>query len=639
MNDIFQQQLFCGILNKKGEGEQKSVLPDLNYHFYHDHLSVKSSIPFYQDDNYCVVTFGSIFSDSFNNSFSQKDSNNAHIYNHRLLNAFKKYSTDLQSHLEGFYLGFVFCFSTQEWHLINNRYQATSLYYYIDKTLFVFAKTMRDLLAILPFKPRFESRALPSFLSTGFSFTEKTQFKNIYRLLPKHSIAGNNTTISIKNNWPGEFSFNRQSFDDLELHLDKYERLFSKSISQFLDTTQPENLGCFLSGGHDTSFVFIKASQLHKKPIHTFTVFFENFGFSESPKAAYLTKKFNGIHHPVSISHRHLDYVPLMVRINEEPVPGGGFPIFVCIMEAKKHVNALLSGDAGDTLWGEYYPVAQWHRYISKLPYFIRKSFYKLNEFMLSISDWERLWESEHVFSLFAQKDMYNNFFQRLCTYRHYSDDFLRSLLNPDYFPAIQFNKSSCNIEVNRHNLFNALVETKMFYGLYQYMIPPTQKPLSFFNIQHYPPYLNHDIISFINDLPESWLNGGSAFKKLTNTAHSRKFLKMALLRYLPKKYVYAAQQSLDVPFPSLLNKRPYVLENLRRRLKRRGWYNNTAIDRLFDEFKQQSMKSNKICELKHHGYRIFCLLTFETWCMEFLDKKPSMTLDKTIIPLEDYLS
>jgi len=179
-----------------------------------------------------------------------------------------------------------------------------------------------------------------------------------------------------------------------------------------------------------------------------------------------------------------------------------------------------------------------------------------------------------------------------------------------------------------------------MFYGVYQYMIPPTQKPLEAFGIAFYTPYFNHDVITFINSLPEEWLNGGSTIKKLINDAHKRKFHKKTLLRYLPPRYVYSVQQSLDIPFHSFLPKRPEILHILLRRLKKRGWYNNAELERLFDEFPRQKVKPHELHELQHHGYRIFSLLSFEVWCMEFLDISwKDKKCDNKIIPLEEYLS
>ena len=58
----------------------------------------------------------------------------------------------------------------------------------------------------------------------------------------------------------------------------------------------------------------------------------------------------------------------------------------------------------------------------------------------------------------------------------------------------------------------------------------------------------------------------------------------------------------------------------------------------MFDEFMHQKVKDYELLELKHHGYRIFTLLSLEIWCIEYLDGRKTKEVD-TKISLEDYLS
>lgn len=611
-------------------------IPNLGNTFTLANGLIASACPFVKIQSYSVFIAGKILSILPDDCKLPDYTNKSEELAARL---YGKYGSDFYSLLDGNFLILLYDENKNKFWIFNNRYQATSLYYYLDDNIFIFANSLERLLSILPFKPLFEKKSIPSFLNTGFSWTEKTQFKNVFRLLPACGLQVKEKKIDLIHHWDKEFVFNRKPFKDIENKLDEYERLFSASIKNFLDRNNPKEVGCFLSGGHDTSFVFIQAAKLLKKPIHTFTVSFKNFGFDEGPKAKYLTDMFGGIHHKVIVENKHLDLIPRMIKIVEEPLSGGSFPIFVCCLEVSKYVDSVLTGDGGDTLWGEYYPVAEWHKYLKHLPYFVRKLIHNMNKTLLKFNDWERFWESEHVFSLFAEKNMYGNFFRRLCSYRHFDDEFLKRLLNPEAFKNNSVNKCALDIKFNRNNFFDALVETKMFYGLYQYMIPPTQKPLESFGVKFFPPYLNFKIINFINSLPEGWLNGGTSFRKLANDAHKRRFHKKALLRYLPQKYVYSAQQSLDVPFHSFLNDRPQILSKLLTRLKKRRWFNDYELEKIFNEFPKQKAKPYELCELKNHGYRIFCLLTLEIWCMEFLDRdsKQKRIINEDI-PLEDYL-
>ena len=390
--------------------------------------------------------------------------------------------------------------------LVNNRYRATNLYYYEHDGGLYFANSVRLLLQNLPIRPELDPRGIPSFLGTGFSYAEKTHFKGMYRLLPTFALCIEGGTFRLSHHWDEQFRFDRQPFEDLESHLDRYEELFERSILNHIEQFSPDELGCMLSGGHDTSYTFINATKAFGKPVHGFTAAFEGFGFDEYPKARFVADKFDGVCHPVSVGPKDFDLIPSMVRAVEEPVSGGSLPIYACAREAARMgMSSVLAGDAGDTLWGEYYPVAEWHTYIQHLPLFARKILHRLVRSGSEAFDLERLWEQ-------------------------------------------------------------------------------------------------------------------------------------ALLRHLPKRFVYSVQQSLDVPFHALFNKRPEILDCLLLRLKRRGWYNAYFLDLLFDEFPRQKVKPNEIVELKLHGYRIYSLLTLEVWCMEFLDGSPRDPGEEAP-PLEEYLA
>jgi len=598
-----------------------------------------SNKPIFETNYYFVLLTGKI-SMLYSKAFS------LNMYENRqeklVLDLYKKYGDDFQKLIDGSFFILIYDKNKKTLNFFNNRYCATNMYYYLDEKIFFFASDLKLLLKNLPFKPKFDMNSVPSFLSTGFSFNEKMQFKNINRLLPTFRITCVSGKILFHNNWKSEFKFQRKPFNNLDKHLDKYEDLFQQSIKSYLDAVKPKQLGCFLSGGHDTSFVFLHASKIFQKPIHSFTAYFEKSGFDECPKAEYITKKFGGKHHRVLVKSQHLDYVPEMVRNIEEPVSGSSLPVYVIAKQASKYVDTALTGDSGDTLWNEYHPLAEWHKYFRHLPFFARKSLHKFSQALLKFNGWERFWEMEHALGLFAKKNFYQDFFANLCTYRQFKQDDISGLLNKKVYESTKMNKCMLDIPFNSRNFQDMLIEAKMFYGVYMYMNLSTQKALESQGVRFVAPYLNHKLIEFITSLPHEWQNHGSSFKLIFNDAIKRRFHKQALLRHLPKKYVYSSQQSLDVPYRLFFNERPDILKNLLFRLKKRGWYNESVLNKLFLEIQKFKAKPHEIFELKDHSYRVYSLLTFEVWCMEFLDrfnqknkKKPA----RSHTPLEDYLA
>jgi asparagine synthase (glutamine-hydrolysing) len=297
----------------------------------------------------------------------------------------------------------------------------------------------------------------------------------------------------------------------------------------------------------------------------------------------------------------------------------------------------MLGGDGGDTLWGEYYPVAEFHRYIQHAPKFLRELLYQGAKGLRKITDWERFWELEHVSELFRKDNYYDDFLRRLCTYRHFSDEFQDSLLNKDVFGGVKPARSSLELEFNKDNFEEMLIEAKLFNAFYTYMSFFTYNSMESNGLNLYFPTINKDLIDFITSLPKEWVNGGTTFHRLTNhKSINRKFHKHALARYLKTEEIY--NRSFDMPWYMILKPRVDVLEKLLMRLKDRGWYNNLELEKLFSEFRTQNVKDYELLELKHHGYRVYTLLALEIWCMEFIDGGIEKSYDSNI-SLEEYLS
>jgi asparagine synthase (glutamine-hydrolysing) len=160
---------------------------------------------------------------------------------------------------------------------------------------------------------------------------------------------------------------------------------------------------------------------------------------------------------------------------------------------------------------------------------------------------------------------------------------------------------------------------------------------MNHFGMELYLPTINKEFMEFITNLPIRWVNGGTTFHRLTNSLSvNRRFHKKALSRYLKQEEIY--NRSFDVPWYNILRPRKELLIKLKERLIKRGWYKKDTLDQMFAEFLEQKVKDYELLELKHHGYRIFTLLSLEIWCIEYLDGRKTKNFDEKIT-LEDYLS
>lgn len=551
-----------------------------------------------------------------------------------VLALYKEHGEDFVSRLDGLFLLIFSPSEESEIYIVNNRYQATRLYYTRTPAGLFVSQSIQKLLeqSGIDRKPCFGS--IRAFLANGFTTSDETQIKGVHKFLPSDYFVLNRGQAERKSYWLGEMKFDRRPFENLEQHLDEYERLYRAGLERYLEARRPNEVGTLLSGGHDTSFVVAQSTQVLKSQLHCYTVTFPGWTFDEGKFAENIARKFNTKYHAIPFHEGHVDRIVSLIRANEEPVVGSSLPLHVLSEEASKTVDVMLGGDGGDTLWGEYYPVAEYHRWVHRLPTSIRRVLHKLALQLRDWTDWERFWELEHVAALFTEDNYHDSFMRKLCTYRHFNEAFQRELLTSQILKE-DYSRSHTEIRFTDENFADALIEGKLFNAFYTYQSFHTTKSVEYFGMDLYLPTIEKDVIDFICSLPMEWVNGGTTFHRLTNNKKiNRRFHKKALSRYLSREEIY--NRSFDIPWYNILRPRRALLEKLHARLKARGWYNEAALSRLFSEFMVQKVKKHELLELKHHGYRIFTLLSLEIWCQEYLDGRFSP--EEKNLRLEDYL-
>lgn len=549
---------------------------------------------------------------------------------------YSKYGASFVERLDGLFFVFLWDKSEDTYLLCNNAYQTTTLYFHQSDDRLLFSKHLTDIVRNLPGAIDVDLSSVKTYLANGFNMSDQTVVGGIRKLLPTFRIQVQKGRVSLVNHWSNELPFERRPFSNLETHLDEYEDLFRRGIRDYVEHNKAEELGCLMSGGHDTSFAFIQGSQVFDKPLHAFTATFPGWNFNEESSSQNICEKFGGIFHPVPFVSDDLDYMVALTRALEEPMASSALPIHLVMKEASKHVDLMMGGDGGDTLWAEYHPVAEVNRYLKNVPLGIRRLLHKLTKGIRRVSDSERWWELEHVASLFADEDVYGDFLRRLCTYRHFRDDLVQEIMEESVYRENPYARSILDIQHTRDNLNDNLIESKLFNGFYPYMSFYTTKSSEHYGMDLFLPTVTRDLMRFITSLPDEWVNGGTTFHRLTNSKrYNRRFHKAALARYLKKEEI--RNLSFDIPWYRILLPRPRVLDLLLERLIQRGWFNEKALSNLFAEFRSQPVNENLLLQLRNHGYRVFTLLSLEIWCIEYVDGRLTENPEERI-NLETYL-
>jgi asparagine synthase (glutamine-hydrolysing) len=115
-------------------------------------------------------------------------------------------------------------------------------------------------------------------------------------------------------------------------------------------------LGCFLSGGIDSSLVAALAQQSLGTPLRTYTVGFSDSHMDEARHAARIARHLGTEHHELIIEAGRIagEFIDILARLPEPSGDDSFVPTFAISRETKHHVTAALSGDGGDESFAGY---------------------------------------------------------------------------------------------------------------------------------------------------------------------------------------------------------------------------------------------------------------------------------------------
>ena len=130
-------------------------------------------------------------------------------------------------------------------------------------------------------------------------------------------------------------------------------------LRQALDETVLQSVhsdvevGCFLSGGVDSSALLAVASRQHGRPIRTYSMGFDEPGFDERAYGRLVSQAFKSRHCEVRLSRQKaVDIAEHIVNHLDEPfADSSALPTFALAERAARDVKAVLSGEGMDELF------------------------------------------------------------------------------------------------------------------------------------------------------------------------------------------------------------------------------------------------------------------------------------------------
>lgn len=184
-----------------------------------------------------------------------------------------------------------------------------------------------------------------------------TIFENVYKLVPGTILDFYFGEIKHISFWKSieEFRAREDSFSgSYEDAKSELSRLLNYSISERLISDVP--LGCFLSGGIDSTLVALFAQKQLTEPLKTFSIGFKEDNFNEAIYAKQIAEYLGCKHKELYIDESDmLKLIESLPYYYDEPFADPSMiPTMLVSKLAKSEVSVALSGDGGDEFFCGY---------------------------------------------------------------------------------------------------------------------------------------------------------------------------------------------------------------------------------------------------------------------------------------------
>lgn len=274
-----------------------------------------------------------------------------------ILAAYKKWGRDFVGHIDGMFAIALYDRTDGTLLLVRDRMGKKPLYYYQLCGDFIFASTLKPIMAFPGFEKKIDCSTLPRYLYNQYYAGEDCVFENVRRVRPGEMLVFDGKTLQKQFYWSLIDQYHKYSAQTIKGFNDSKAQLkeaLTEAVRRRMVADVP--VGTFLSGGYDSSLVTAVAQSLSDHPVKTFSIGFEEKEYDEAPFAKEIAAHLGTDHtnHYVTEAEM-LALVDSIPQYYDEPFADSSqIPSMLVAQIAKQYVTVVLTGDGGDELFCGY---------------------------------------------------------------------------------------------------------------------------------------------------------------------------------------------------------------------------------------------------------------------------------------------
>ena len=516
-----------------------------------------------------------------------------------IVHLYEDYGEKCIEHLRGMFAFALWDERQNKLFIARDRLGKKPLYYSSTVNGFYFASEINALYKVPEIKRELDYVALDHFLTFSYIPSPLSIFKDIRKLPPACFLTLRDGNLEIKRYW--QLSFEPKydiSFEEAKKAL--LEKIADATrIRLYSDVP----LGCFLSGGMDSSTIVAMMSKYSNTPVKTFSIGFQEEEYNETQYARVVAKHFNTEHQEFIVEPDAIEILPDLVRHYGEPYgDSSSIPTWYLAEMTRKHVTVALNGDGGDEMFAGYnwYRTAQQLCSIKKIvPQFF---FHVIGNICSSKNGSSNASPFRKVYRFFELINKDNSSrFADLRSYvsinskgRLYHQNFLNNLNGEaESYITRLYEEADCKSELDR------MIYTDFMTYLPEELLVKVDRASMAHSLEGRSPFLDHELMEFVAKLP-------CTFKY--RSGQTKYILKETMKDYFPTGFLNRPKMGFSVP----LNKwfkgklRGYVEDNIcNGTLENIGLFNMDEIKEICNEH---------FYGRKNHEATIWNMLVLSKW-------------------------
>lgn len=225
------------------------------------------------------------------------------------------------------------------------------IYYASTARGFYFASEMDALLKSESIDREIDHLALDLFLTYTYIPSPYSILRGVKKLSPGHFLVVKNGKIGLERYWKPSFT------PKIQVSLDEAKTILTEKLGEAIRLRLRSDvpIGCFLSGGVDSSIIVAMISRVFNLKVRTFTIGFPDAEYDEKKYARTVADLFETDHNDFTVSPDAVEVLPSLVRHYGEPFgDSSALATWYLSKLTSQHVKVSLNGDGADELFAGY---------------------------------------------------------------------------------------------------------------------------------------------------------------------------------------------------------------------------------------------------------------------------------------------